>query len=234
MKTNWNLQLIYKNEKDPQIEKDLKLYEKAVEDFEKKYRSQTEYLKNAQKLKEALQDYEKLIAMPEPRKAGSYFYYRKEINSADQEAERRLNIISDRLTKAGNKTVFFDLALGKVELRQQEQFLKSEILQPYRYFLKRTSETAKHNLTELEEKIMNLKSMPSYELWVRGQQKLLSQQTVKFKGKELPIPQAQNMIPELGTLERRKLSDSVSQVLKKISDFAESELNAIYINKKNQ
>jgi hypothetical protein len=36
--------------------------------------------------------------------------------------------------------------------------------------------------------------MPSYELWVRGQQKLLSQQTVKWKGKELPIPQAQNMM----------------------------------------
>jgi oligoendopeptidase F len=135
MKTVWNLQLIYKNEKDPLIEKDLRIYENATEQFEKKYRTQAAYLVDEKKLQEALADYEKLFAMPEPRKAGSYFYYRKETNSADQEAERRLNVISDRLTKAGNKILFFDLALGKIELKLQEKFLKSEILKTVSIFL---------------------------------------------------------------------------------------------------
>lgn len=232
IQTAWNLGLIYKNEKDPQIEKDIVAYEKAVEDFEKKYRTNTDYLTDAQKLKDALDANVALYSMKEPRKAGNYFYYRKELNATDQEAERRLNVISDRLTKAGNKTVFFDLYLGKIEPKFQEQFLKSEILKPYRYYLKRTFETAKHNLTEPEEKIMNLKSLPSYELWVRGQQKLQSQQTVTFKGKVLPIPQAQNLVAQAGTADRRKLTDLTNTELKKISDFAESELNAIYLDKK--
>lgn len=232
MKTTWNLQLIYKNEKDPQIEKDIIAYEKACDAFEKKYRDQKEYLTNAEALKNALDEYEALYAMKEPRKAGNYFYYRKELNAADQEAERQLNIISDRLTKAGNKTLFFDLALGKIEPKNQAQFLQSDVLKKYHYYLKRTFDTAKHNLTEPEEKIMNLKSMPSYELWVRGQQKLLSQQTISFKGKELPIPEAQNLVANANTNDRRKITDLVNTELKKISHFAESELNAIYINKK--
>jgi oligoendopeptidase F len=177
-------------------------------------------------------DYEALFAMPEPRKAINYFYYRKETNSADQEAERKINLISDRLTKAGNRTVFFELSLGKIEKKLQEEFLKSDALKPYRYFLKRIFENAKYDLTEVEEKILNLKSLPAHSLWVQGQQKLLSQQIVKFKGKELPIPQAQNMMHTFGTAERRKLSDAVSEVLKNISAFAESEMNAVYIDKK--
>ena len=232
MKTTWNLKLIYESEKDPQIEKDIVGYEKAVKNFVKKHTDTNAFTSNELKLKDALVDFEKLFSMKEPRKAINYFYYRKEINSTDQEAERQMNVIGDRLTKAGNATLFFELSIGKIEPALQVLFLKSEVLKPYRYFLKRSFDTAKHNLTEPEEKILNLKSLPSYELWVRGQQKVLSQQTVSFKGKALPIPEAQNMMSQLSTKERRQLSDAISEVLKNISQFAESELNAIYLNKK--
>ncbi len=38
MKTSWNLKLLYKGDKDPQIERDLKAIEKAFATFEKKYK----------------------------------------------------------------------------------------------------------------------------------------------------------------------------------------------------
>ena len=38
LKNSWNLGLLYKSEKDPQIEKDLKIIEKSYSDFEKKYK----------------------------------------------------------------------------------------------------------------------------------------------------------------------------------------------------
>src|SRR4051812_19224515 len=115
MKTTWNFELLYKNDKDPQIERDIVAYEKACESFEKKYRTQTEFLTEETKLREALKDYETLFAMVEPRRALNYFYYRKELNSMDQLAEQKINIFSDRLTKAGNKVLFFDLALGNIK-----------------------------------------------------------------------------------------------------------------------
>ena len=37
-RTEWNLKLLYKNEKDSQIEKDMRAIEKACADFEKKYK----------------------------------------------------------------------------------------------------------------------------------------------------------------------------------------------------
>ncbi len=232
LKTTWNLTLIYKSEKDPQIEKDLTTYEQAVDSFDKKYRTSKEWLEDENKLNEALVEYEKLYGMIEPRRAGNYFYYRKELNSHDQGAEKKLNLISDRLTKAGNKTVFFELVLGKIATKLQDQFLNADSLKQYRYFLKRLFENAKYDLTEAEEKILNLKSLPAHSLWVQGQQKLQSSQMVTWKGKQYPLPQAQNMMHTLSTPDRRKLADAISTVLKNISAFAESEINAIYIDKK--
>src|SRR4051812_38226780 len=120
LNTTWNLQLIYKDQKNPPFEKDIVIYEKAVDAFEKKYRTDTAYLQNENDLKQALTEYESLYGMVEPRRAYAYFHYRKETNSTDQEAEKKLNLISERLTKAGNKTLFFELALGKIDKQLQD------------------------------------------------------------------------------------------------------------------
>jgi oligoendopeptidase F len=232
MRTEWNLKLLYQSGNDPKIEKDVRASEKAAAAFEKKYKKDPSYLKNENKLFLALTEYEKLISMAEGRKAADYFHYRKDLNSADQEAESKLNRLSQRLTKAANRIIFFELELGKIDVKFQKLFLKSKKLQHFRYYLSRVFKTAQYNLTESEEKIMNLKSLPSYSMWVQGQQKLLNIQTVSFKGKDIPLPQAYNMISELPTEERRTLSNDVNTILKNISYFAESELNAVYTNKK--
>jgi oligoendopeptidase F len=232
MYTSWNLGLLYKNENDPQIEKDIAVFEAACDAFDKKYRSDEGFTKDERKLALALADFVKLSEMTEGRKAANYFHYRKDLNAQDLDAEKKLNLLSDRLTKAVNKTVFFDLMLGKIPAVLQQEFLESDVLKVYKYFLYRTFLTAKYNLTEPEEKILNIKSLPAHAMWVRGQQKLLSAQTVPFKSKELPMPEAQNMISQLGTRDRRKLSDLTNEALKNISDFAESEINAVYTDKK--
>ncbi len=232
MKTEWNLNLLYKSGNDPQIEKDIVTYEKAIESFEKKYRKNKEYLTNEDALVKALTEYERIVGMSEGSRAGEYFYFRKDLHGTDQEAEARLNQLSDRLTKVGNKIIFFDLDLGNIDKKLQKQFLKSPKLKHFKYFLYRNFLTAEHNLSEAEEKIVNLKSLPSHSLWVQGQEKLLTQQTVKFKGKDVPLPEAFNKLPTLSTKERRKLNDDINAVLKSISHFAESEMNAVLINKK--
>src|SRR5579872_2926963 len=168
MKTSWNLELLYKSAKDPRIERDIKTFEKATEVFEKKYKgvagkptsaATQAFLKDENKLLAALTEYEKLAAMTESKRAVLYFYFRKDLNSTDQEAESMLNKLSDRLTKAGNKIVFFDLALGKIEPTYRKKFLKSKKLAHYRYMLERTFQTSHYNLSEPEEKILNLKSL---------------------------------------------------------------------------
>jgi oligoendopeptidase F len=232
MKTEWDLQLLYKNAKDPALEQDIKKYEKICADFEKKYKNNLDFLDNEIKLFKALEDYEKLYASTSGSKPIVYFHYRKDLNSEDKEAESFSNKIIQRLTKAGNKCIFFDLALAKIPAQKQKIYLKSKKLKHYKYFLEKIFKTAKYNLSEPEEKILNLKSLPGFGMWVHGQQKLLSSQVVQWKDKMFPLSEAFNILPELKTKERRALNIGSNAVLKSISHFAESEINAVYTDKK--
>ncbi|MES2436967.1 MAG: M3 family oligoendopeptidase [Patescibacteria group bacterium] len=232
MKTTWNLDLLYTSGKDPQIEKDLLGYEKLCATFEKKYKKDVSYLDNPESLLKALKDYEKFYEDATASKAYAYFNYRKDLNSTDQEAEAESNKISQRLAKSSNKTLFFEIELGKISKDRQKAILTNPEFSKYKYFLERIFITAKYNLTEAEEKIMNLKSLPARGMWVDSQEKLLNQQSVTYKGQQIALPGAQNMLTELPTKERRMLADKVNEVLKSISHFAEAELNAILTDKK--
>lgn len=232
MKTKWDLTLLYRSPRDPRIERDIRGIERACSAFEKKYRNGTAYTKTENTLLCALCDYEKLAGKTADPKPLFYFMYRKELDSSDNEAESRLNLISDRLTKAGNRILFFELALGRIPAQKKKQFLKSKRLEHFRYFLSRIFEESKYQLTEPEEKILNLKSLPSSSLWISGFEKVLNKQTVELNGKTIPVSEAINRVPLLPTAKRRALHNAVMDRLYEISDFAESEINAVIINKK--
>jgi oligoendopeptidase F len=231
IKTKWDLNLFYKSANDPQIKKDVEKAKIASVNFEKKYAKKDDYLKNEDKLLKTLQDYEKL-ELTDGTKPILYFHYRKDIDGKDLEAEASLNKLVNELTEYENKTLFFGLRLGKIEKKLQDRFLKSKKLAKYHYLLKKTFETSKYNLTEPEEKIMNLKNLPSYNLWVSGVKKSISKKTIKFKGKTMSIGEAQYQVANFNTKNRRVLNKMIAEKLDIVSDFAESELNAVVLNKK--
>lgn len=231
IKTEWDLTLLYKNENDPQLNADIKTAETAYDSFAKKYREQTDYLENEESLKNALEDYEKLYTLLDT-KAYLYLMYRISLDTQNTEIGAKLNILTETLNKHANKIVFFDVALSKIPETKQATFLNSETLKPYRYFLKRKFEKGKHTLTEAEEKILNLTGLPSYMLWVKGNETILGKQVVIWKKKKMPLSEALNKITTLKTKERRALSTIVYEKLKEVSDFAENEMNAIVIDKK--
>jgi len=231
IKTKWNLNLFYKSANDTQIKKDIEKIKKAFIFFEKKYIKKDDYLKEEDKLFQALLDYENLIKL-DTDKPLLYFHYRKDLDGKDQEAEANLNKLINELTKYENKILFFLLKIGKIEKKFQKKFLSGKKLRKYNYFLEKIFEMSKYDLAEKEEKIINLKNMPSHSMWVSGVQRTLSKQNVKFRGKEISIGEAQNKVSGLNTIERRALQDKVLEKIKEISSFAESEINAIVLNKK--
>jgi len=232
IKTNWNLGLFYKNEDDPQIEKDVQSIEKLFADFEKKYGSTRTYLSNESALHKTLTDFETLQEKAS-WKPLMYLHYATDLNSANEKAEALKSKLTQRLVTASNKIVFFTLALVTIKPTLQKKFLKSKKLAHFHYFLKVLFDTSKHNLTEAEEKILNIKYLPSHGLWVDGVQKLVSKQTVQFEGKTISLPEAIGKIPQLNVKKRRALHDKVMASLKNISDFPESEINALYTDKKS-
>ena len=232
IKTSWNFQLFYKNDKDPQIQKDIELYKKAIVDFDSSYKNSDAYLKKADALLKACSEYESIVGMKEGMRPLMYFHYKRDINSNDKASTAKLSELSDVYQNIVNKILFFRLNLGKISKEQQAVFLGDESLKKYYYFLKVIFDNARYELSESEEKIINLLGKPAYDMWVSGFSKLLSNQEVVFKGKKLPINQAMGMTSDLPTKDRRKLHDTIMNKLVEISDFSESEINAVVSKKK--
>lgn len=230
--TSWNLKQLYSSLEDPHIERDMKTLEREARAFAKKYRCNHTFTKNKKALLRALQDSKKLSEKISSGKPLMYVMYVKELDSENERARALLQQYSERLTKAGNEVLFFDLAVGKLDPKLQKAVLKDPAFKEFHYLLKRWFESARHQLTEPEEKIMSLKNTPAYDLWVEGLEKSLNKKTVAFKGKELPIAEAQNLISTLEVEDRRVLHGKMLEGLKEVSDFAESEINAIVTNKK--
>lgn len=231
IQTEWNLRLLYKNGKDPRIEKDLNAIEKAFVVFEKKYKGK-DFTSTSQKLLKALQDSESLEETLQGLRPWWYFALRNDLNSDDKEAGSKATVNNERLTKARNKVSFFSLEIGKIPATKQAQYLKSHIFKSYKYLLKTIFDESKYKLTEKEEQLASLLTHTSYTSWKNGQSKLLSQQTVKFKGKNIPVDEASSMIADLPRKDRQALHGAVNKTLLNISHFAESEINAIYNFKK--
>ena len=232
LKTEWDLKLLYKSPKDPQIEKDMREIEMLCENFEKKYSSAKDYLSDEAGLSTALVEYEKVIEVLGGYKPAAFFHYLRDLNSEDKFAEAQSIMLSERFSKASNRIIFFELAIGKIPKEMQERFLKSTKLEGLEYFLERIWERSKHDLTGPEEKILSLKSLPSYSLWIDGNEKALNKQTILWKKKQIPLSLVSNLISSLPTKERHQLHRLFMQKLKATSDFAEAEVNAIVIDKK--
>ncbi|NCU28369.1 MAG: hypothetical protein EOM85_01730 [Candidatus Moranbacteria bacterium] len=232
IKTKWNFKLFYKSDKDPQIEKDFKTFEKAVSVFEKKYKNNTKYTTDATELLKACKDYEKLTAMPEYIKPFFYFHTRRDVDSSEKLLNQKSNEYEEKLNKMGNRLLFFGLSVGKISKDKQKEFLKDKNISKYNYFLKKIFEEAKYQLSEAEEKVINLFGLPANSMWVDGVNKAFNKQEIIFKGKLIPVNEAMGILSNLKTKDRRCLNHEINKSFMMISDFSEAEINAVFTTKK--
>lgn len=231
MQTSWNLRLLYKSDKDPQIEKDLKTIETLCASFEKKYKGK-QFTKNPQTLLKILDESEKLSERIDSCGPSRYFHFKTDLDSNDSESFAAGTKYGQRLTEAGNKIKFLGLEIAKIPANKQKIFLNYPALKAYKYLLTQIFTNAKYNLSEGEEQLEDLLGQPGYGMWVDTTEKLLNQQVIKHKGKDVPIAKAIAGLSDMDKKDRKEAHDKINIVLKSISHLAEGELNAIYNFKK--
>jgi oligoendopeptidase F len=232
IQTEWNLGQLYKSPNDPAIELDMKRVEKAYSDFVRRYRNRN-FTRSSTTLKSALVAYEKLLAKVAEPKPFVYLYLLQALDSGNSIVQAKINLYSSRLTKSANELLFFELAIGRIPASMQKKFLKDKTLAHFHFLLSCIFEDAKHDLTEKEERILSLKSQTSSEMWESGVERALGKKMVQFRRKQIPISEAASRIPSLtNRKERAVLHSAVIEKLKELEDFAESEINALYTNKK--
>lgn len=172
-KTEWDLTPLFKEDNDPKIEEKRKIVLKNVRIFAEKWKKKEDYLEKPLVLKEALEDYEKINISGSGDVDGGvsddqlYFWLKLTNDQNNSELKSKYDKSSEFAIKTGNELKFFTLNLGKTKEDKQKEFLNFSGLLKYRHFLERTFASAKHTLSEKEEKIMNLKSEGSHSKWVR-------------------------------------------------------------------
>jgi len=230
-KKEWDFSTLYSGDKDPKIEAEIKAMEEARLAFDKKY-SNKKFLSSTKTILSALKDWEKMQTESGFAKPIWYLSKLNDLDSSNQERKSRTNLLTQRITKAENEIIFFELSLSKLDSKLQKEILNDKSFAPYKYYLKKTFEAGKHLLTEPEEKILSLKQQVTYKMWVDAQKKLLNAQTIKFQKKDLPIAEAMMLRHQLGYKERHELHNKIIPTLKAISHMAEAELTAVYTDKK--
>ncbi len=233
IKETWDFSKLYKGINDPKLEAEVKAIDLAYTQFAKKYAGKAIiYTANVKNLKKVLDDWSRLIEKTAMWKPLWYLQLLQDLNTDDNKIKALFTAYHERLVKSSNQIVFFNLELAKIKPTNQKKFLKDKSLAPYKTYLAGIFENAKYNLSEKEEKLLGLKSMPSHHMWVEAQNKLLSSQMVEHKGKMIPISLASEIKADLPLKERRALHVEVYKKFKEISFFAEAELNAIITNKR--
>lgn len=225
--TNWDLvKLYYKNEHDPRIEEDIKFSISAYKKFAKKWRRRS-FTSDVTTLYSALTEYEALLGEPRLSRPSRYFSFKTALNANDDKSEKALALIRKRLREATNGMIFFNLELGKISIKSQKEFLQSPKLAHFKYYLKQIFINAKHDLSEAEEKIIRLKSPQASSLWMQMTEKLISTNSVTWKGKSYALPEALEMIETLKSTDKPKLWEIIIDKIDSFGIPAEHEFNAI-------
>ncbi len=229
----WNLRRLYKSATDPKIEKDLLEIEQLQSDFAKRFDDEEKsYLTNKDQLLVALKEYDLMLAKLSQCKPLLYFFSYRDIDSRNVEITSKLNLHSDRINNSHNKIIFFKNSLGHIAENLQKDILNDQRFSKYKFFLTRIFEY-KHRLSVPEEKIMSLKALPAYDMWVDMNKKALGRASVNWNGKVIPLSQATNIVLQLDKAsDRAKLAKVIAVVRKEIAVFSESEMNAVVTNKK--
>ncbi len=228
--TEWNLGLFYSSINDPRIEKDMVELDNLCENFSKKY-SDKLFLNDKIQLEQALKDYFH-IESKLPAKPIMFLSFTISKDHSNNKAQSLLNLLENRAIKSLNKVTFFPIEIGKISKEKHDDILNDQSLSYYRYFLSCAFYDAQYTLSELEERVLNLKRLPSSDMWNNSHDKVLSSITVAWKGKALPLAEAQNLVKSLKKSDRAKLWKLITTEFRRVSFFSEAEMNAVVTDKK--
>lgn len=234
METEWK----FKWANPEKFESERKKSSEAHDSFRNKWINRNDYFENAKVLREALDEYEKLVRNFSGGGTEGYYYSLKEqTNLNDTKIRKKINLIDNFQKEQSMKTLFFHLNLAKISEDKQKKFLKSQELSKYHNFLKEIFENSKYLLSEEGEKILSLKSLGSYDLWIKMLEGFLAKETRKVvasdgKEKEMTYDELLNLTKNKDKKLRDNAGKAFNDIMKKYYEIAEFELNAVLENAK--
>jgi oligoendopeptidase F len=236
--TTWNLKPLFKGDNDPAMAEERKIVERESYKFINKWRDRADYLSNPKILKQALDEYENWQRYyGTAGKEGNYFSLRAAQDQNNPKLKARYNKIQDFSNRILNNIQFFTLKIARIPHNRQKEFLDSLDLKNYKHFLEKIFAESKYLLSEQEERILNLKSLPAYINWVNMTEGFLSkEERVVLGSNGKKIKKSFSEILSLTSDKKKKTRDiaaiAINDIFKENAKIAEAEMNSIMADKK--
>lgn len=236
-KTKWDLTPLLAGDDDPKIQKFREVSNKAIRSFAKKWRDRTDYLTNAKVLRQALDELEAIYRSPEGASEHYYFFLRSSTDSDNPKIKAGMAKANEFYKEQANQLQFFDLALGAIAEPVQKQFLGDPELKPYREYLRTLFISAKHYLSEAEEKVLLMKSGVSNSNWQQMTRRLLSKEEREVtledgSRKMVGSEELRSLLTSPNKQVRDEAADAWNDILAGLVDVGESEINSLLEDKK--
>lgn len=199
------------------------------------WKTNTEYLSDSTVLRKALDEYEQWIAKYEGYGKESYYWsLRSSQDATSPIIKAKETLIQQKAIALQNDTQFFLLSLAKIPEETQRVFLTAPNLSPYRNMLKQLFREGRYLLSEAEERILNLKTLPAHIKWVGMVSDLFATEEVEVQGqKEKKTFEETLALLQSKSKETREAAAEASyRAMDKHGDTATAELNAVLLNKK--
>lgn len=234
----WDLSPLFNNDNDPRMEQQRNVVARKSRQFIRAWQDRTDYLENPLVLRKALDQYEAWKRrFGTDGDEGYYFWLRTQQDQNDPMLKAKYNKIEEFGKKIENDSQFFYLRIAKISPGKQTAFLRHDALKKYRHFLERIFAEARYHLSEPEEKIMNLKTAPSFSNWTRMTSGFLAREeriVTREDGSRAarPFSEITGLMNSRKKRVRDEAASAFNSILARHVDVAEAEINSILQNKK--
>ncbi len=166
----WNLSDLYQGIDDPQLDVDIKECETRAGLLEEANKGRIATL-TSMELHDLVKDLENLDVLLGSLSTFAFLYFTTRIG--DAKASALLQRIEELSSYTGRKTVFFRLEWNRLSQTCADELLAKEDLSPYRHYLSVLRKSAPHQLSDLEEELLQEISPVGRSSWLTLFEKLM-------------------------------------------------------------
>lgn len=149
----WDLTDLYQDAADPKIDADLDSVDARAAAFQSRYEGRLlEGQVSAEELHEALTEYEEMSRLM--ARVGSFSSLLYSTNTNDPVRGALLQKVRERSSRTSTRLIFLGLELGKVPEEIFAGYMSSDRLAPFHHYLQVVRDSAKHNLSQAEETVL--------------------------------------------------------------------------------
>ncbi len=208
---NWDLSSLYKNNNDPQIEKDLEYLKSQIKNFCIKFKGKITKLE-AEQLANALNKYEEINEII--GKLSSYAYLQYSTNISDNKKSLFYQNISEKINELSTHLIFFSLELNQLlDTDLTKKLSQNSKLSYYAPWLRDVRVFKPHQLDENIEKLFHERNLTARNNWSRLFDETIADMRFILGKKSLTATEIFNILSDKDATKRKKAAIVIGKTL---------------------